>query len=92
MRTRTPTQPVKPRLKPYRPQVGELVRDQRTGRLGTYMDTRSGEVYLRPLKGGTEWTTTPAAVEQHGDVPAIAVGVIPDARYYREDAGSADAA
>ncbi|MEU6237513.1 hypothetical protein [Kitasatospora sp. NPDC047058] len=57
------------------------MRDRRTGRLGTYMATQGGEVYLRPSTGGTEWTTTPANVEPYGDEPTILVVSIPDSRY-----------
>ncbi|MFF0414135.1 hypothetical protein ACFYUY_27310 [Kitasatospora sp. NPDC004745] len=43
----------------YRPHVGELVLDRRTGRTGIYMDTLGGEHYLRPETGGCEWTAEP---------------------------------
>ncbi|MFD5462791.1 hypothetical protein ACFWIQ_08165 [Kitasatospora sp. NPDC127059] len=43
----------------YRPHVGELVLDRRTGRTGIYMDTIGGEHYLRPEHGGREWTAEP---------------------------------
>ncbi|MEU8924455.1 hypothetical protein AB0D10_26520 [Kitasatospora sp. NPDC048545] len=43
----------------YRPQVGELVLDRRTGRTGIYMGTTGGEHYLRPEGGGREWTAEP---------------------------------
>ncbi|MEV6975106.1 hypothetical protein [Kitasatospora sp. NPDC093806] len=51
----------------YRPQVGELVLDTRTGRTGIYMDTIGGEHYLRPPDGGCEWTARP---EHVGPAPA----------------------
>ncbi|MFD0276553.1 hypothetical protein ACFVHB_21975 [Kitasatospora sp. NPDC127111] len=50
----------------YRPRVGELVLDTRTGRTGIYMDTLGGEHYLRPPAGGREWTARP---EQVGPAP-----------------------
>ncbi|WP_395294553.1 hypothetical protein ACF9IK_14100 [Kitasatospora hibisci] len=50
----------------YRPRVGELVLDSRTGRTGIYMDTIGGEHYLRPESGGREWTALPGRV---GPVP-----------------------
>ncbi|MER6301585.1 hypothetical protein ABT247_18750 [Kitasatospora sp. NPDC001539] len=46
----------------YRPQVGELVLDRRTGRTGVYMGTIGGEHYLRPEGGGREWTAEPSHV------------------------------
>lgn len=46
----------------YRPRVGELVLDGRTGRTGIYMDTVGNEHYLRPPGGGREWTARPAHV------------------------------
>ncbi|MEV0535614.1 hypothetical protein [Kitasatospora sp. NPDC050463] len=46
----------------YRPRVGELVLDTRTGRTGIYMDTLGGEHYLRPPGGGREWTAPPDRV------------------------------
>ncbi|MFJ9947799.1 hypothetical protein [Kitasatospora sp. NPDC091207] len=46
----------------YRPRVGELVLDARTGRTGIYMDTLGGEHYLRPPGGGREWTAPPDRV------------------------------
>ncbi len=49
-----------PPAAPYRPTVrGELVRDVRCGRVGTYMDTLGGAVYLRPVAGGPEWEADP---------------------------------
>ncbi|MFJ3789306.1 hypothetical protein [Kitasatospora sp. NPDC090091] len=55
----------------YRPRVGELVLDSRTGRTGIYMDTIGGEHYLRPEAGGREWTALPGQV---GPVPDRAPG------------------
>ncbi|MFJ2575950.1 hypothetical protein [Kitasatospora aureofaciens] len=72
--------------------MGELVKDRRTGRLGTYMDMRGGEAYLRPPEGGTEWTTNPASIERYGDESRVVVNIIPDRRYPVPGAGSADAA
>ncbi|MFD7738429.1 hypothetical protein [Streptomyces sp. MJM8645] len=80
-RKRTPTPPATP----YRPRSGELVQDQRTGRLGAYMETRGGEAYLRPPEGGTEWTTTPANVAPLDG--AIVVHIVPS-----KPRSSADAA
>lgn len=36
--------------------VGSLVRDQQRDRVGVVMARYGGEVYLRPLGGGIEWT------------------------------------
>ncbi|MFC8451494.1 hypothetical protein [Kitasatospora sp. NPDC057223] len=49
-----------PPAAPYRPTArGELVLDARCGRVGTYMDTLGGVVYLRPVSGGPEWEADP---------------------------------
>ncbi|MEV7925284.1 hypothetical protein [Kitasatospora sp. NPDC088779] len=80
-RKRTPTPPAKP---PYRPTPGELVKDTKTGQPVVYMETRSGEAYLRPPSGGTEWTTAPANI-----VPldgAIVVHIVPSAPRGSKDA------
>ncbi|MEU6233412.1 hypothetical protein [Kitasatospora sp. NPDC047058] len=53
----------------YRPRVGELVLDTRTGRTGIYMDTLGGEHYLRPRAGGREWTARPDQVGPAPDDP-----------------------
>ncbi|MEV8325179.1 hypothetical protein [Kitasatospora sp. NPDC056731] len=53
----------------YRPHVGELVLDRRTGRTGIYMDTLGGEHYLRPEGGGLEWTAEPGRVGPAPDTP-----------------------
>ncbi|MBP0455354.1 hypothetical protein J5Y04_38425 [Kitasatospora sp. RG8] len=53
----------------YRPRVGELVLDTRTGRTGVYMDTLGGEHYLRPTAGGREWTARPDQVGPAPDDP-----------------------
>ncbi len=36
--------------------VGSLVRDRRRDRVGVVMARYAGEIYLRPLGGGIEWT------------------------------------
>ncbi|QMU68145.1 hypothetical protein [Streptacidiphilus sp. P02-A3a] len=36
--------------------VGSLARDRRRDRVGVVMARYAGEVYLRPLGGGVEWT------------------------------------
>ncbi|MFG3050400.1 hypothetical protein ACGFZP_05500 [Kitasatospora sp. NPDC048239] len=61
--------PLKRDAAAYRPRVGELVLDSRTGRTGIYMDTIGGERYLRPPDGGCEWTARP---EHLGPAPAPA--------------------
>ncbi|WP_371481652.1 hypothetical protein [Kitasatospora sp. NBC_00315] len=47
------------RTEKYRPRRGETVRDHQHLRNGVYMDTRGGQVYLRPEGGGVEWTVRP---------------------------------
>ncbi|WTW98456.1 hypothetical protein OG216_36240 [Streptomycetaceae bacterium NBC_01309] len=36
---------------------GRTARDGLTGHVGEVMDLIAGQVYLRPLGGGIEWTT-----------------------------------
>ncbi|MFF2565994.1 hypothetical protein ACFVUZ_40805 [Kitasatospora sp. NPDC058060] len=69
----------------YRPHVGELVLDRRTGRTGIYMDTIGGEHYLRPEPGGREWTADP-----HQVAPAPGAGDSAEydlPRQFRQNAG-----
>ncbi|MET9399468.1 hypothetical protein [Kitasatospora sp. NPDC002965] len=56
----------------YRPRVGELVLDTRTGRTGIYMDTIGGEHYLRPPDGGCEWTADPGHIGPAGAGASLA--------------------
>ncbi|MFF2046069.1 hypothetical protein ACFVVX_37170 [Kitasatospora sp. NPDC058170] len=55
----------RPRIPAYTPEVGEVVRDLAHRSPGTkavegvYMDTLGGLAYLRPERGGCEWTTRP---------------------------------
>ncbi|MDI3424135.1 hypothetical protein [Streptomyces luteolus] len=45
-----------------RPEVGETVRDEETGRVGEVMGHQGGYVQLRPLLGGREWDVRPDRV------------------------------
>ncbi|GAA2152948.1 hypothetical protein GCM10009760_50200 [Kitasatospora kazusensis] len=55
----------RPLASPYLPtRVGELVRDTRTGRLGSYQDRQGGRIYLRPVGGGCEWTADPRFIDR----------------------------
>ncbi|MFJ8437281.1 hypothetical protein ACIQ9P_38920 [Kitasatospora sp. NPDC094019] len=47
----------------YTPKQNEQVRDQRSGKVGEYMDTLGGLVHLRPPGGGCEWTTDSDRIE-----------------------------
>ncbi len=52
------------RAKPHTPELGDLVRDlAHSGKVGAYMGTEGGQIYLRPPEGGCEWTTRPDAIE-----------------------------
>lgn len=42
-----------------RPGVGELAKDQRTGRIGLVMGEIGGRVQMRPMNGGIEWDAMP---------------------------------
>lgn len=63
-----------PANSPYRPAVGEVVRDlarrEPDGRPaeGAYMDLLGGVAYLRRPAGGCEWTTAPERIRPL-DVP-----------------------
>ncbi|MFI6156505.1 hypothetical protein ACIBCA_27905 [Kitasatospora sp. NPDC051170] len=62
---------------PYRPQVGEVVKDLTGNQSVVYMDTRGGLAYVRPVGGGIEWTVDPAALQPLPDGPTLAFVVIP---------------
>ncbi len=50
---------------PYVPrQVGEVVLDTLSGRLGRYMDRIGRSVFLRPESGGPEWETDPGWIDR----------------------------
>ncbi|MEV7781020.1 hypothetical protein [Kitasatospora sp. NPDC088351] len=56
----------------YQPKTGEVVRDRANlGCEGVCMETRGGLVYLRPRRGGIEWTTLPGEVEQVEPTPEL---------------------
>ncbi len=48
----------------HTPELGELVEDlAHKGRVGAYMGTEGGQIYLRPPSGGCEWTTRPGSIK-----------------------------
>ncbi len=52
------------RRSPYKPQLGELVRDlAHKGAVGAYMGTECGLAYLRRPAGGCEWSTPAGEIE-----------------------------
>ncbi|MDH6144889.1 MULTISPECIES: hypothetical protein [Kitasatospora] len=58
----------------YAPQLGELVRDLITGRVGTYMGPgyeKHPTVYLRPPRGGYEWEVPASEIEPVHDEPKL---------------------
>ncbi|MQS16757.1 hypothetical protein F7Q99_32365 [Streptomyces kaniharaensis] len=70
--------PKSPAGRPYRPRVGEIVKDRATGRLGAYMGEVRGEYYLRRPEGGIEWSARPADVEcLPGEHPTVAIVSVP---------------
>ncbi|MFJ4796150.1 hypothetical protein [Kitasatospora purpeofusca] len=70
-RKKNPTQP------PYRPRVGELVKDLTTGHDVVFMDSQGGLAYVRPLGGGVERALDPAAIRPLPGGPILAVRVVP---------------
>lgn len=45
-----------------RPAIGELAKDQKTGRIGLVMGEIGGRVQIRPVSGGMEWDAMPSDV------------------------------
>ena len=45
------------------PEVGDLVRDIATGRVGFYMDSVAGRFLIRPVSGGSAWEAEPDDVQ-----------------------------
>ena len=45
------------------PEVGDLVRDTATGRVGFYVESVSGRFLIRAVHGGVEWEAEPADVQ-----------------------------
>lgn len=45
------------------PPKGSLVRDRKTGKVGTVMDVDDSRLWLRKTGGGTEWNADVANVE-----------------------------
>ncbi|MFC7966114.1 hypothetical protein [Streptomyces cinereoruber] len=41
------------------PGIGELAKDQKTGRIGIVMGEIGGRVQMRPVGGGIEWDAMP---------------------------------
>lgn len=52
-----------PEIGPGLPEVGDLVRDNATGRVGFYVDSVAGRLLIRPVHGGCEWEARPSDVE-----------------------------
>ncbi|MGA5634482.1 hypothetical protein [Streptomyces lydicamycinicus] len=48
------------------PDVGEIVHDTSTDKVGEFRGALSGRWMLRPLGGGVEWEAKPEAVEPAG--------------------------
>ncbi|MFB7256004.1 hypothetical protein [Streptomyces nojiriensis] len=44
------------------PGIGELAKDQKTGRIGIVMGEIGGRVQMRPVGGGVEWEAMPGDV------------------------------
>ncbi|MFF4171837.1 hypothetical protein [Streptomyces sp. NPDC001744] len=45
------------------PEVGDLVRDTATGRVGFYVDSVSGRFRIRAVHGGAEWEADPVDIQ-----------------------------
>ncbi|MFI8459298.1 hypothetical protein [Kitasatospora sp. NPDC085464] len=65
---------------PYRPQVGELVKDVTTDQDVVYMDTRGGLAYVRPVGGGLERTVDPARIHPLPGGPTVVLRLVPAKR------------
>ncbi|MEU6175356.1 hypothetical protein ABZ832_26055 [Streptantibioticus parmotrematis] len=48
----------------WAPVVGQPVKDTAHDRVGEFRAFEQGRVFLRPLGGGREWTTSPDDIEQ----------------------------
>ncbi|MFE5855792.1 hypothetical protein ACFQ61_21615 [Streptomyces sp. NPDC056500] len=46
----------------FDPEIGDVVRDVQTRRVGRVMDREGGYIQLRPLNGGVEWDALPEHV------------------------------
>jgi hypothetical protein len=53
-----------------RPEIGTLVLDMRSDRIGRVMDAAGDRVFLRPPRGGREWQC-PAAATRPADLSAL---------------------
>ncbi|MFE6055483.1 hypothetical protein ACFQ6N_32445 [Kitasatospora sp. NPDC056446] len=76
-----------PTVPPYRPQVGELVRDLTSDRDVVYMDTRGGLAYVRPVGGGVERTVDPAGLRPLPGGPTVVVHLVPASPRTRAESG-----
>ncbi|MFJ1704040.1 hypothetical protein [Kitasatospora sp. NPDC088346] len=47
---------------PFAPEIGLLLVDTRTGRVGEFRDVQDGRWWLRPRGGGYEWDVDPGDV------------------------------
>ncbi|WP_078867975.1 hypothetical protein [Streptomyces sp. NRRL F-5727] len=45
------------------PEVGDLVRDTATGRVGFFVRSASGRFFIRAVHGGAEWEAEPGDVQ-----------------------------
>ncbi|MER8233565.1 hypothetical protein ACIRQY_10610 [Streptomyces sp. NPDC101490] len=45
------------------PEVGDLVRDTATGRVGFYVESVAGRFLIRAVHGGTQWEAEPSDVQ-----------------------------
>ncbi|MFE5797340.1 hypothetical protein ACFQ8C_32820 [Streptomyces sp. NPDC056503] len=45
------------------PEVGDLVRDTATGRVGFFVRSVSGRFLIRAVHGGTEWEAEPCDIQ-----------------------------
>ncbi|MFD4144186.1 hypothetical protein [Streptomyces sp. NPDC058572] len=45
-----------------RPGIGELAKDEASGRIGVVMGEIGGRVQMRPMRGGVEWDAMPDKV------------------------------
>ncbi|WP_031065713.1 hypothetical protein [Streptomyces sp. NRRL WC-3742] len=64
--------------KHYRPQIGELVRDETTGEHVVHMETIGGRAYIRPPGGGVERDVDAGKLRELPGGPGVVVHIVPD--------------
>ncbi|MFI6158283.1 hypothetical protein ACIBCA_36985 [Kitasatospora sp. NPDC051170] len=79
--------------KHFRPQVGELVKDETTGEHVVHMETIGRRAYIRPPGGGVERDVDAAKLSELPGGPGVVVHIVPDklSGFANADCNEADA-